>query len=110
MKIYAQITSAIILVSLYFLPVIAGAAEQSSDAWQITRLFHPNQADLKGEAKGRVMIYDGVTDKVVEKALDEQFDRVGSMMFTSVIVTDEQGEPARDPDTGNIITEEDGCD
>jgi hypothetical protein len=76
----------------------------------MTRLFQPTQADLKSESKGRVMIYDGLTDKTVERALDQQFDRVETMMFTSIVVTDDSGEPIRDTETGEIITEEDGCD
>jgi hypothetical protein len=38
---------------------------------QMVRLFEPPQNELKREAKGRVMIYDGLTDKGVERALDE---------------------------------------
>ncbi|MGB7932555.1 MAG: hypothetical protein WCH04_10095 [Gammaproteobacteria bacterium] len=56
--------------------------------WQMVRLFEPPQNELKREAKGRVMIYDGLTEKDVERALDEQFDRLVYMMFIRVVVTE----------------------
>ena len=82
----------------------------SSESWQMRRLLNPTPAELAGEKKGRVMIYDGLTDKTVDKALDENFDRIGALMFTRTVVTDEAGNPLRDPDTGEIVIEEDGCD
>lgn len=103
-------TLAFVVLTQCCLCTSGGAAEPRTDSWQMTRLFQPSETDLQREAKGRVMIYDGLTDKTVEKALDEQFDRVESMMFTSVVVTDATGNPARDPDTGEVLTEEDGCD
>ena len=110
MKIRTPVKCTIILALQCYLPSLAGAAEPVANTWQMNRLFQPNQADLNREAKGRIMIYDGLTDKTVERALDEQFERVETMMFTSVVVTDDSGEPIRDTDTGDIITEEDGCD
>jgi hypothetical protein len=74
------------------------------------RLFKPTDADLKSEARGRVMIYDGLTDKTVERALQEQFDRVDAMMFTRTVVTDSDGAPRRNPDSGGVVYEDDGCD
>jgi len=53
---------------------------------QMVRLFEPPQNELKREAKGRVMIYDGFTDKGVERALVELFDRLVHMTFIRVIV------------------------
>ena len=83
---------------------------ESSKSWQMSRLFHPTEADLASEKKGRIMIYDGVTDKTVDRALDEHFDRIGALMFTRTIVTDDTGNPLRDPETNEIVVEEDGCD
>ena len=94
----------------------AGAADQALadgtilSSWQMKRLFKPTPADLKRETRGSVMIYDGLTDQAVTRALDEQFDRVDSMMFTRIVVTDAAGVPQRDATTGEIITEDDGCD
>jgi hypothetical protein len=55
--------------------------------------FEPTQADLNVEARGRLMIYDGLTDKEVERAFDEQFDRLQHMMFIRVVMTDDSGKP-----------------
>ncbi len=88
----------------------ANADSASMQSWQTARLFAPTQADRKSEDKGRVMIYDGMTDKDVERALDEQFDRIDHMMFTRVVITDDSGEPRRSKD-GELVTEgDDGCD
>jgi len=89
---------------------VSYAEPPSAASWQMKRLFQPTHADLKSEARGRVMIYDGVTDKTVERALREQFHRVDSMMFTRTVVTDEDGAPRRDPDSGAVLHEDDGCD
>lgn len=88
----------------------ASAEPPSVNSWQMKRLFQPSQADLKSEAKGRVMIYDGMTDKMVERALSEEFQRVDAMMFTRVVVTDADGEPRRDPESGEVVYQDDGCD
>jgi hypothetical protein len=86
------------------------AEPPSAHSWQMKRLFKPTAADLKSEARGRVMIYDGLTDTTVERALREQFHRVDAMMFTRTVVTESDGAPRRDPDSGGMVYEDDGCD
>jgi len=81
--------------------------------WQMARLLNPTQVDREAEAKGRVMIYDGLTDREVARAFDEQFDRLEHMMFTRTVVTDNSGQPRKDPNSGELVTEsvyDDGCD
>lgn len=88
----------------------ANADPSSMKSWQMGRLFEPTQNQLKWEAKGRVMIYEGLMDKDVERAFDEQFDRLEHMMFIRVVVTDDSGE-ARRTESGEVVTESnDGCD
>jgi hypothetical protein len=85
------------------------AAPPAAQHWQQERLFNPTEADLRAEARGRVMIYDGMSDRDVNRAMREQFDRVHTMMFTRTIVTDERGKPRSDATSGEPVREDDGC-
>lgn len=72
----------------------------AEDSFQMKVLFEPDTSMLQAEARGHVMIYDGLDEAVVERAFDEQFDRIENMMFTRV----RHAEP-----DGEVITEDDGC-
>ena len=87
----------LIAVLLIPFPTTVGA----EDAFQLKLLFNPPSSQLKAEARGRVMIYDGLDNYVVEHALDEQFDRVEHMMFVHTRNTEPDGEVSYD---------DDGCD
>ncbi len=80
------------------------------ERWQKSVLFQPSLAQIRRELSGSIMIYDGLSDRVVEEALDSQFDRINAMMFTRVTVTDDNGDDLIDPETGEVVAEEDGCD
>ena len=89
--------------------VHAAMSNPAIEDWQRERLFDPSQRQLTLEKKGKVFVYVGLTDRDVARALDEEFDRVDSMMFANTIVTDEEGEPERDEETGEVVVEDDGC-
>ena len=73
------------------------------------RLFNPIEAELRAEADGRIYIYDGLREIDIAHAMDQEFERVESMMFIRVRSTDEKGEVLKDPATGDELVEDDGC-
>ena len=78
------------------------------DSWQTRNLFEPSRNQRALEEKGRITIYDGLRETMVNQALDSQFNRIQNMMFTRIIRTDNDGEPLRDA-TGEVVVEDDGC-
>ncbi len=72
----------------------------ADDKFQHNALFNPSNSLLKAEARGRIMIYDGLEHEVVEQALDEQFERIDHMMFVGIRHTQPDGE---------VNTDDDGC-
>jgi hypothetical protein len=93
--------------------VIAAACSAVSAAdvreIELRRLFAPAPAELASETAGRIYIYDGLRDTDVERALDEEFERVDSMMFIRTKVTDDSGHVREDPETGIELVADDGC-
>ncbi|MET0065616.1 MAG: hypothetical protein ABW076_04650 [Candidatus Thiodiazotropha sp.] len=83
--------------------------DSNTDDWQSRRLMHPTEAEIQSEHEGHIVIYHGLTDRQVSRAMDRQFGRIQSMMFTGIVVTDPKGSPKKDSQTGELITEDDGC-
>ena len=86
------------------------ADDDPQQSWQMSLLFNPGDHQHEMERRGRVFIYDGLRDTKVEQALDEQYDRIEGMMFINTVVTDDDGVPMTDPETGELLVENDGCD
>ncbi len=84
--------------------------EFQTNSWQMKQIYQPNQNLLDREKSGLVMIYDSFTDSQVNQILDEKFNRIQSMMFTRVKQTDSQGVVLKDPQTGEDLVDDDGCD
>jgi len=97
--------------SLLFALASPAAADPPTDVSDIElrRLFDPTVAELAAEEKGRIFIYEGLRDIDVQRALDQEFDRVENMMFIRTQKTDDQGKVKRNTDTGEAMTEDDGC-
>jgi len=91
-----------LLIGLLLSTVLASPTmvADANDHFQYNALFNPSPAQLVAEARGRVMIYDGLDNEVVEHALDKQFDRIEHMMF----IRTQQTQP-----DGEVIVEDDGC-
>jgi hypothetical protein len=103
---------AILTLGVFFASASAESAPDVDDKyrnWQLKRLLSPDENQLKLERQGRVYIYDGLRDRDIHRALNEQFNRVGSMMFIGTIITNEKGKPKKDIGTGLILTEPDDC-
>ncbi len=99
-------------LGLFCSTAIAGgelALLEAPERWQMNRLFEPQAGDLTREDKGQIIIYDGLQDSTVDRALDQHFDRIQNMMFTRVVVTGADGYPLRDTHSGQVVVEDDGC-
>jgi len=98
-------------VSVFLIALSLGISgpTQAADSWQEKMLFSPPPSQIELENRGRVMIYDGLTDTQIAQAMDIQFDRIESMMFVRTVVTDSQGEALRDTESGALVVEDDGC-
>lgn len=92
-----------------------GTAKANEDGvtleeWQLGLIYYPSASMLEREAQGFVFIYDGLPDVTVEKILDDKYDRIEYMMFTRVKQTDGNGAALVDPETGDELLFDDGCD
>jgi hypothetical protein len=72
-------------------------------------LLDPPSEVIDQERDGQVFIYEEILESDIDKAKDTQFERIESMMFIRTIPTDEEGEPERDEDTGQLVFQDDGC-
>ena len=68
------------------------------DEYQYSILFNPTENVLEAEERGRIMIYDGLKNEEVEKAMTEQFERIENMMFVRTVHIQENGEFEVDDD------------
>jgi len=91
-------------------PVHAGndEAQANLQQWQLRRLNQPTERERAQEIAGGIYIYDGLTDKEVDHALDKHFNRIENMMFMGTIKTLPTGAIQRD-EKGNAVTESGGC-
>lgn len=87
------VVAALLVVATLPPQVIAGA-----NSYMYEMLESPSQTVLSAEAKGRVTIYDGLKNETVERALDQQFNRIESIMFIRTQDEQENGEYEADDD------------
>jgi hypothetical protein len=77
--------------------------------WRMQRLMAPTPRDLEKERKGSVYIYDGLTEREVDAALETQFARIQNMMFVGTVKTDARGEPLQDAESAKYVQESGDC-
>jgi hypothetical protein len=77
---------------------ITTQASYAGDTYQYKVLFNPSETNLASEKRGRVMIYDGMTEEEVDFAMEHQFDRIENMMFINTKRRTETGEYVEDDD------------
>ena len=92
---YSAVVTNILAASLLALSATSAFAENS---FYEKTLFTPSDSMLKAEARGRIMIYDGMDNETVNRAMDEQFDRIDNMMFTRIHYVQDDGEEYVDDD------------
>ena len=80
--------------------LVASSSLHATESYQLKVLFTPSDSILLAEAKGRVMIYDGLKSETVDLAMNEQYDRIENMMFVRTQYKQEDGE---------YEVEDDGC-
>lgn len=73
-------------------------AVEKEDAWQLEQLHDPSPGLQDRETAGRITIYDGIKVTEVDRAMDEQFDRIDSMMFVRTKWPVEDGSFVEDSD------------
>jgi hypothetical protein len=103
----STVLTALGVTTTLFGSCVAAAADVSTI--ELRRLFDPTDAELASEAEGRIYIYDGLTDRDIQRAMNEEFERVENMMFIRTRKTDTDGALKRNKDTGVVEVEDDGC-
>ena len=91
-----------VMIGGFSMPVYTKSSDDKMRWWQLELLHNPSVHQLDMERKGRVVIYDGLRSTDIDRALEQQFDRIDSMMFIGTEVTDLE--------TGEVMLEDDGCD
>ncbi len=87
----------LVVLPVLLLALLHGQATAAQE-FQERRLLAPSATRQGMEQQGRVYIYDGLHEDMVDQALDTQFERVQNMMFVGVRHTTDGGEEYSDDD------------
>ena len=86
-------------ISKFIIPALLVASSSiHADTYQERMLFTPSESNLQAEARGFIMIYDGLKNETIERAMNEQFNRIENMMFVRTKYVQENGEYEADDD------------
>lgn len=89
--IFGLMLASIFMLGALPLDVEANPAQSNLEQWQLRRLNDPSEHERMHERKGNVYIYEGLTDRDVEAALEKNFYRIEYMMFLGTLKTDPTG-------------------
>jgi hypothetical protein len=113
---YPSIFGCLLAATALLCSVQVGAAEVSAqtnlEQWQLRRLNAPTERELAHERKGRVYIYDGLSDREVDHALNAHFERIEYMMFVGTRKSGSTNAVNSNTDgnaDGDVATESPGC-
>ncbi len=87
-----------ITIQIITLAALMALGTTAQADFQQNVLFAPSESILNAEAKGRVMIYDGLQEETVYLAMTQQFDRIENMMFVNTRFINENGEEEAEND------------
>lgn len=92
------------------LPMIVGVtnlyAGQDHEEWQVQRLLQPTAQQRASEQQGHVFIYDKLNERVIDRAMDKNFERIDSMMFINV---QKKKDNSNSPTDVNTHDDDDDC-
>ena len=100
-KIHACIIKKLTIPLPFVVIILVSISAHAENGYQYRLLFSPTPIELDAEARGRVMIYEGMNHSTVMRAMDVHFGRIEHMMFVGTVYEQENGE---------LAVEEDGCD
>ena len=110
--IFGSMLAAIALMCAVPASAAADSAQANLEQWQLRRLNAPTERELAHERKGRVYIYDGLSDRAVDHALNAHFDRIEYMLFVGTRKSGSTNAVNSNADgnaDGNDATESPGC-
>jgi hypothetical protein len=76
---------------------------------ELRRLFEPTSAEVRAEQEGRIYIYEGLKETDIVRAMQEQFQRLDSMMFIRVQPTPTPVQKDKGSDSAPVYYQNDGC-
>ena len=73
------------ILSLALAMSVSGHAGQTErKTWEEEILFSPSEEVLHAEQRGRVWILSGLDEQALDRAMDEQYERLAHLMFVNV--------------------------
>ncbi len=76
---------------------------------ELRRLLEPTAAEVRAEHAGRVYIYDGLQETDIARAMQEQFERLDSMMFIRVQPASAPPQQNQGGEPAPVYYQNDGC-